>query len=129
MMTTLKKFFKQYGFVLLVGAYFALTSIYSSFGSSRDVFWNTYIKTVRECFIIALVLMHFKKLQNVLSILMGFGFIAVCSYRLLFRWLCAHVSSGDYEVYFEYMKSPNQSLMYIIFIFSIFVLANYLNSK
>lgn len=128
-MNSIKKLFSDYGFVIFVGVFFTLTNIYFSYGQMRSVFWNTYIKSVREIAFIILVIMNFSKLKNVLSILMAFALLGYCSYLTLFRWLSAYVSCGDYKVYIEYMKSDNQSLMIVVFSFIIFVLANYLNGR
>ena len=125
----MKNLFRQYWMVLLVGAYFALTSIYNALGEPRHVYWTIGIKTVKDLFLIALISMHIKKLPNILSILFAFGGMAVVMYLMVFRWLAAYVSDGDYSIYWEYMKSDNYSLLFTIIIFCTFTACNYLNKK
>ena len=128
-MKTLNKFLNEYGFVILVGVYFALTSIYASCGHSKSVFWNSYIKIVRELFVVALIFMNFKRLKNIISILFGFSALAISAYLTVFRLMTAYISEGDYDIYKQQMQGNNQSLMFITFIFIIFVLANYINRR
>lgn len=125
----MKDLFKNYWMVLLVGAFFALTSIYNTFGLSMNVAWNTYIKTVRSLFIIALISMHIKKLPNTSSMIFAFGGIGVMLYLMIFRWMAAYVSSLDYDIYMEVMKSHDYRLLFTIIIFTIFIACNYLNRK
>lgn len=125
----MKKLFGNYWMVLLVGAFFALTSIYNTFGLSLNVAWETYIKTVRSLFIIALISMHIKKLPNTLSMLFAFGGIGAMLYLMVFRWLSAYASRLDYDAYYNIMGSHNYRLLFTIIIFTIFIACNYLNRK
>lgn len=125
----MEKLFRQYWMVLLVGAYFALTSIYNTWGEPRHVYWTIGIKSVKDLFLIVLISMHIKKLPNVLSMLFAFGGIAVNLYLMIFRWMAAYVSGGDYSIYWNYMKSENYSLLFTIIIFCTFMCVNYLNRK
>lgn len=122
-------FLANYWMVILVGAFFALTSIYNTFGVSKDVFWNTYIKSVRTIFVLVLLFMHIKNISNTISILFAFGAIASYVYLTGFRFISAYISDGNYVTYWEYMKSNNYSLLYTIIIFCIFMAIRYLNKK
>ena len=120
---------KNYWMVLLVGAYFALTSIYNTLGVPRDVYWTIGIKTVKDLLLITLIAAHIKKLPNVLSMLFAFGGISAITYLMVFRWVAAFISYGDYDIYWEYMKSDNYASLFTIIIFIIFTTCNYLNKK
>ena len=91
--------------LLLVGAYFALISFYNEFGLSRDVFWNSYIKIVRQGFIFIVLFKSLSVLPNIISILSCLGGMAYSSGLTVFRLWAAYMSNGVYESYFEYMKN------------------------
>lgn len=128
-MKAIIRLIKDYNLVILVSVYFALTSIYYSDGKSNSVAWVTYIKTVRELFLIGLISIILTKYKNILTSLIGLSAIGVSFYLCLFRWYSAYVSDGDYKIYRTLMSDHKQSLMLIAFIFIIFVTANYINKK
>ena len=124
-----KTFISNYWIVLLVGAVYALTATYNTFGSGRDVLWNTFIKTVREGFLIFLLYKHIEYLNNSLSILFCLGAIAISLSYMVFRFSCAAFSGLNYEIYYDMMKNTNLRLIMSFIIFIILLLIKYLNNK
>lgn len=91
--------------VILVGMYFILTAIYNEYGVVREVHWSIYIKTVREVFVLVLLLKACAVLPNVLSILSDIGGMAYSLGLIAFRLWAACMSDWIYEDYFAYMKN------------------------
>jgi hypothetical protein len=136
-MKQIKYIFDNYWLVLLVGAWFALTCIYNEWGQSRDVFWNTYIKTIREGLLIGLFFGIKKSLNNTVSILFCYGGIAVTLSYVLFRFYCGIKSNfveliGEqtrYSAYFDFMKDNDYRLLMSIIILIVLLFINYINRK
>ena len=124
-----KTVFSKYWFVILVGAFWVLASIYHNCGENRHVLWNTYIKTIRELFWLIILIKVKSKLENYLSILFWFGFAAYSLALMLNRYYCAIKSNLVYDAYYELMKSDMLSLCLTFIIFAILVLIKYLNRK
>jgi O-antigen/teichoic acid export membrane protein len=132
-----KYIFDNYWLVLLVGMFFILTCIYNEWGENRNVFWNTYIKTVREGLVIGLFFGILKSLKNTISIFFAYGGIAVSMAYTLFRFYCGikslfiELGEGEslYDVYFELMKSTENRFAMTLVIFIILIAINYLNRK
>ena len=106
-MTMITKVFERYWMIMLVGVYFILISVYNEFGVPRDVFWNTFIKTVRQGFIFTILIMHINRLPNSLSILTCLGAMSYSLGLTVFRYWAAYHSwnlEEPYEAYFELMK-------------------------
>jgi len=133
----MKYLIEKYWVVLLVGAWFALTCIYNEWGHSRDVFWNTYIKTVRDALLIGLFFGINRTLSNTISILFCYGGIAVALSYVLFRFYCGIKSNfveliegqDRYGVYFEFMKNTEYRLFMSIIILLVLLIINYINKK
>lgn len=146
-----KLIFSNYWALVGVILYFALTGIYNEFGFGRDVIWNTYIKTVREGFLLFVIYATIKNLPNTLSIL---SFIGVAGYSLsltVFRFYSAIKSwlvydglieaKGRvvdvieregvvwYDVYYEMMKDIDTKHFFTIGIILILIIIHYLNKK
>ena len=127
-MTVFKKIWLNYWIVIVLGAFFALTTIYNSFGSCYSIFWNTFIKTTRELLIISLLYKSIENQKNTLSIIFAIGGISVSFSYMLFRFICAF-TAFNFDTYMILMADNVNRLIMSVIIFCILAAIKYVNWK
>jgi hypothetical protein len=127
----MRKLINNYWFVFYAGIYMILAVFYLCEGEVRDVFWNSYIKTLRYFYlpIVPIYVLTKKYLTNCISILFGYGLMSLLTGLIVFRLFSAVISKGNYELYFNYMQSDIYGLMISSIIFCILVAIKLLNLK
>lgn len=122
------KILNKYSTVIIVGAFFALTCVYNTFGVNYSVFWNTFIKTVRELFVLALLFKLIPYQKNALSVLFLLGAVSMSLGYMIFRFNAAFMAA-DFNDYIELMKSTTNRLIMSVFIFCILVSIKFIKSR